>query len=288
MKPQQKQTQVVGRKDVATLKPSGEIVKREPATLAEVPEYLRRAPGQPQAGFEEVEQGDLTVPQMRLCQSLTPQRQEGEPKYIKSLREGEYFNTVTGENYGKLVQIVPLMFFKNRIRFRDKNEGGGILCRSDDMRTGIGDPGGACVTCQYNQFGSAKNGKGKGKACTEFYNFPALVVPEDGSVSPDSIVVRSFKSSGVPVAKDWLAMMRLRGIDMYGGVYEITSASKKFAEGTSYIEVVKPAGNVNKEGYEVAQRVFTMFAEMRRQGKIKIDQDDEAVDEPGASDESNS
>jgi hypothetical protein len=257
------------------------IEKHKPQQIESIPDYLQHSGSQ--AGFDEVEHGDMTVPQMRLCQSLTPQRHASEPKFIEGLTEGEYFNTVTEQNYSNVVQIVPLTFFKNRIRFRNKDEGGGILCRSDDMRIGVGDPGGPCLTCPYNQFGTAKNGKGKGKACTEFYNFPAVVLEQDGRLDPKNLVVRSFKSSGVPVAKDWLAMMRLRGIDMFGGVYTITSASKKFSEGTSYIEVVKNAGNAKKETYLAAKQLSEMFAEMRKQGKIKIDQEDE----PGSSDESN-
>lgn len=281
MKPQAKQ-QAPQKQPAA---PPAAIEKHKPQEIEAVPEYLQRTQGQPAAGFEEVQQGDMTVPQMRLCQSLTPQRDRSEPKYIEGLLEGEHFNTVTGENYGNLVHIVPLMFFKNRVYFRDKKEGGGILCRSDDMKTGIGEPGGSCATCPLNQFGSAKGGKGKGKACTEFYNFPSLVI-RDGEVSPNDLVVKSFKSSGVPVAKDWLALMRLRGIDMFGGIYDLTSVSKKFQEGTSYLEVVKNAGNVSLEAYQGAKAMYQMFSEMRAQGRIKIDQED-FVDEPGASDASN-
>lgn len=261
------------------------IEKHKPAAIEEVPKHLQRTAGAPQAGFEEVGAGDITIPQLRLCQALTPQKTEGEAKYIEGLRDGEHFNTVTGENYGKLVQIVPLMMYKNRIRFAPKDEGGGILCRSDDMVRGVGDPGVACVTCEFNKFGSAKNGEGKGKACTEFFNFPVLVIPEDGEIDPSHLAVKSFKSSGVPVAKDWLAKMRLRKVDMFGGVYALTSAPKKFAEGTSYIEVVNNAGFVEPTTYAVAKSVYEMFAAMRASGKIKIDEQehfDSASEDPDA------
>lgn len=248
------------------------IEKRQSSAIEQVPEHLRRTAGAPQAGFEEVQQGDMTVPQLRLCQSLTPQKTEGEAKYIEGLREGEHFNTVTGENYGKLVQIVPLLMYKNRIRFQDREQGGGILCRSDDMITGVGDPGGACATCKFNQFGSAKNGEGKGKACTEFFNFPVLVIPEDGEIDSSRLAVKSFKSSGVPVAKEWLAKMRMRKVDMFGGLYELTSAPKKFSQGTSYIEIVNNAGFVEAPTYAIAKAVYEMFATMREAGKIKVDE----------------
>lgn len=40
-------------------------------------------------------------------------------------------------------------------------------CTSWDGVTGQGTPGGACMTCPMNQFGTAREGKGKGKACRE-------------------------------------------------------------------------------------------------------------------------
>ncbi len=77
--------------------------KAPQGNIAEIPEYLRRAPGQGAAGFDEVEQGDLTLPRLALCQALTPQRDETEAKYIEGLEEGHYFNTLTGENYAHLL-----------------------------------------------------------------------------------------------------------------------------------------------------------------------------------------
>jgi hypothetical protein len=35
-------------------------------------------------------------------------------------------------------------------------------CTSRDMVKGVGNPGGECATCPHNEFGSAKNGHGKG------------------------------------------------------------------------------------------------------------------------------
>jgi len=265
------------------------IEKHQASAIEQIPAHLQRSAGAPQAGFEEVGQGDITIPQLRLCQALTPQKTEGEAKYIDGLRDGEHFNTVTEENYGKVVKIVPLMMYKNRIRFAPKDDGGGILCRSDDMVRGVGDPGVACATCEFNKFGTAKNGEGKGKACTEFFNFPVLVIPESGQIDQSCLAVKSFKSSGVPVAKDWLAKMRLRKVDMFGGVYELTSAPKKFAEGTSYIEVVNNAGFVEPQAYATAKAVYELFANMRAAGKIKIDeQETPFADEPGGSDAANS
>jgi len=53
-------------------------------------------------------------------------------------------------------------------------------CASADMEAGAGSPGGPCVACAFNQFGSAANGHGK--ACKEARLFFLL---RQGQVLPD-------------------------------------------------------------------------------------------------------
>ncbi|MCL2816114.1 MAG: hypothetical protein FWD23_16090 [Oscillospiraceae bacterium] len=58
------------------------------------------------------------------------------------------------------------------------------LCSSSDGKCGIGEPGGDCVTCALNRFGSGANGKGK--ACK---NMRVLYVLRDGDVVPIQITL---------------------------------------------------------------------------------------------------
>lgn len=53
------------------------------------------------------------------------------------------------------------------------------LCASVDGKTGMGDPGGACAVCPYNQFGTGK--EGKGKACK---NMRVMYLLRDGDCLP--------------------------------------------------------------------------------------------------------
>ena len=50
-------------------------------------------------------------------------------------------------------------------------------CTSRDGETGIGDPGGACDACPFNEFGSASGGTKSGKACREARGL--LFLPSD-------------------------------------------------------------------------------------------------------------
>jgi len=48
----------------------------------------------------------------------------------------------------------------------EQSDGAPPMCTSDDGVIGVGNPGGACKTCRFNQFNSALN-DGAGKACRE-------------------------------------------------------------------------------------------------------------------------
>lgn len=50
-----------------------------------------------------------------------------------------------------------------------EGEKGAPDCFSDDMDTGIGNPGGNCQQCPFSQWGTANKGKGKGQACQTRY-----------------------------------------------------------------------------------------------------------------------
>lgn len=62
-------------------------------------------------------------------------------------------------------------------------------CYSDDSVQGVGDPGGACATCAYAQFGS--DGKGRGQACKQmrvlFLLRPGQTLPTMVTIPPSSL-----------------------------------------------------------------------------------------------------
>lgn len=251
-----------------------DLAVKETESLAVMPSYLQHS-GKP-VGLEEMTRADWTLPRLGLCQSMSPQRKRSDPKHIEGLEEGDMFNSITRENYGKTVQVVPLMFFKNRFRFQE-GALGNILCQSADTVLGIGDPGGECKTCPMAQFGSS--GKGNSPACSLFYNYPSLILPKDGHIGLDLLVVASFKSSELKVARDWNALLRLRNADTFSGIYEFTTVEQKNDLGSWYTRVVKPAGWVSEQMYGFAKGAYDAVRETQEAGSLKVDLDQER--EPG-------
>jgi hypothetical protein len=276
MKPAVKQQAAPAKStQIQTAKPIAEVEK--------IPEWLQRNPGQPPMGLENLERTDMTLPRLAVAQALSPQLSESDPKYIEGLQKGMFFNTITREVYGKKVQVIPLLFYKSRILFNAMDTGGGMRCQSVDNITGIGDPGGTCVKCPLSQFGSARNGEGKGTACNQFFNY-AAVAASDGKFLPEGLLVFSLKSSALKVAKDWNALIRIRNLDIFAGVYDVTSVERKNDVGRWYEPVITPAGNISRESYEMARELYRGVAEMNKASKLHFDVEDM---EPGASDDSN-
>ena len=58
------------------------------------------------------------------------------------------------------------------------------LCSSVDGKSGCGEPGGDCATCDFNKFGSGENGKGK--MCK---NMRVLYLLRDGEYMPMQIIL---------------------------------------------------------------------------------------------------
>ena len=237
------------------------------------PDYLRPTPGEQPAGTENIDRSDMTLPRLGLCQNNSPQRIRTDAKYIEGLREGDFFNSITGEVYGERLQIVPLLFYKSRILFGEEM-GGPLRCQATDGLHGIGTPGGECTTCPLSQFGV----DGTKPECHKLFNYAALVVAKDGRVHPEGMLVFSLKSSGLKVAMDWNALIKLRRADIFAGVYEISSVHQKNDKGQWYAPVVKNAGWVSKDTHQSAQIAYAAVAELNRQGRLKHDVSDLAGD----------
>jgi hypothetical protein len=248
-------------------KKDNEIVRHDDAPLDAIPSYLAEEGGM--LGFEKMERSDMTLPRLGLCQSMTPQRKESNSTYIEGLKEGDYFNTITGERFGKLVQITPLLFYKTRIRFFPLDQGGGIRCQARDYVKGVGDPGGNCETCPFGQFIN-----GKKPDCNKFFNYPGLAWPEDTKPGPHSLLVVSFKSTGLKAAAAWNSLMNIRRRNMFTGVYRFTSAIQKNTAGQEWFSpVIKNAGWVSESVLSLVKNLFDAVNKAQQEGRLREDLD---------------
>lgn len=154
--------------------------------------YLRLAQSGLSAGMaEELEGLDsgferIKIPSAGSTVFEVPGEDPSEPDTVK-------------EFSGVILYHHPLLAY-----YKNKYTGGNNLpdCGNFDGVTGVGDPGGACAKCRYNQFGSGENGA---KACKnrrriyilrEGELFPLLLSLPTGSLKEFTRYIKRLLSQG--------------------------------------------------------------------------------------------
>jgi hypothetical protein len=195
---------------------------------------------------------------------MTPQRKKDNPLYITGLEEGAMFNTVTADIYGEKVEVIPLIFSKSRIYFRDLKEGGGILCQSFNGIDG-GTISPTCAACPNSHFGA----KGEAPLCNVFMNFASLLT---GS---KQLIAASFKSSGLKAARGWVTRLQMFNKPAYTQVYEIKTIPAKNQKGDFFAPVITFKRWATEEEFKFAA---AQFAAIKGQN-IVVDTEHEVDDE---------
>jgi len=198
-----------------------------------VPAYVRTGDTR---GTEHIHREDLQMPRLGLAQGLSPQLMPGDPNHIEGLSVGQMFNNLTHENYGR----GPLEFVVVRadpprgIEFFPLEQGGGIK----DFNVPLNDP--------RMLFGA----DGEKPVATRFYDFIIMLLPTQ------ELIALSFKSTGIKVAKQLNALIKLRNAPLFAGKYKLASVMTKNKAGTFAIFQVANAGFVDELTYHRAEAIY--------------------------------
>lgn len=232
--------------------------------IEEVPEFLRSSVGNA-AGLEDVDQSDILIPRLGLCQALSPQKRKSHSTYIEGLKEGDLFNTVTNQIYGPELDVILLFFFKNRIKYFDIDAGGGIDCISANGIDGGRISPDGCSVCKYSMFGNGEEivegEKQDAPSCTMYHNLMSFV-PTD--YTPIAI---SFKSTGLKVTKQLLAQIRMSRLPMYAKRYKITVSDAKKGDMEWFEKKLTSVGFVDADTYKQMEGHF----ESLKKANIRVD-----------------
>ena len=150
-------------------------------------------------------------------------------------------NTVDGEVDTKSIDGILIMTNITRAYWESDFSGGGDppACSSPNGKVGIGTPGGDCRACPLNQFGSAKDGEGRGKACNEKRFL--FMVTQDETLP---IVIKA-------------PAMSLKGAKKY--LFGLTSKRKAMHSVYTRLTLEK---DKNQDGIDYSRIVFTKIGEV--------------------------
>jgi len=180
-------------------------------------------------GTEKITKDDIQMPRLALCQAMSPELVEGGPRFIEGLKTGMFFNSLTGQIYGK----GPLKFAVVRCdppRHVEFTEDGKSIV---DYNVPANDP--------RTLFTTDAQGKSKPPIATKFYDYVVMLLDVDRNFE---LIALSLKSTNIKVAKKLNGLIKTRQAPLYAGAYTLESAMTTAGGHTFAICVIEcDAGN---------------------------------------------
>lgn len=175
----------------------------------------------------------VKIPSGGMLQFEIPGDDPENPEYSKSLEGVILFNHASGAYWPEGSEY---------------DENTTPLCSSVDGKSGIGEPGGTCAVCPLNQFGSALDGRGKGKACK---NMRVLYLLRDGEFMPLQVTLPPTS------------------IKPFNDFYSLCFASRRRGSCGSVVQIGLKKMNNGRDDYSVAtfRKVYDFTGEELAQMK---------------------
>lgn len=206
----------------------------------QLPAHLRDVSNQPARGSEQAGTDDITIPRIALVQALSPQIDDTDPAYIEGVKAGDIINSLTGENYGKELTIIPIYFNKEYVIWKDRKKGGGMFGVHQTKAEAVN-------ALQYLD------------PPVEDYNVEdtvqqfVFIVNADGSITEAMLSMSRTKMS---VSRKLQSLIRLTKMDSFACMYRLSVVAAQSDLGKYYNFAVTPAGYASEEHFYAAETCY--------------------------------
>lgn len=241
--------------EVATKAKEG---SKELAQTNEVPAFLADKM-ESQRGSEAVTAEDLTIPRLEQAQALSKCVKKGNANHIEGIEEGDFYNNVTRENYGKEVTLIPVFFKKEYLIWRDQEQGGGFA--------------GFELTEALAQVVVNDQEHPKEWAVVDTHQQFCILVKEDGHM--EQIVV-SMSKSKAKVSRKWNSLIAINQGDRFTRQYLYTSIEDTNSNNQNFANsMVSNKGFVTEEQFAKAEETFELINKGIAQADRTVDMDED-------------
>ena len=210
-------------------------------------------------GLEHFSSEDLVIPYMLIMQKLSPQLDGSD------LKEGQLVNSITLTPYDQPILFIPLQLTKQRRYWKERSDGGGMICGSVNTGAGLVPDVGSliskqCISCPENVWSD-----GKPPHCTFYRTFPSLVCGKDID-NMDKLIAVSFPETNKftgGAGKTLANMARMAGGDLFSRIYTLKSVEKQNSQGQKFyaLAIEKPS-KIHEDDYSQALEYFNMLNTM--------------------------
>lgn len=228
---------------------SEELVKTGTTALATIPDYDAD-------GLDQITSEDLVIPQLKICQAMSPEKDKATKVFIEKLTEGDLFRTGTKEIIGdRPVEFVVASWSKYGA-VREKGTGKFIEAVAfNDPRTAFG-PNGAKPTVDLTY---------------EFY----IIMP---GFEPAFAVMRLDKTK-IKAAKDVVNQFKPTG-GVSKGLFKLTPIREVSTDGKPFYGFrIALVGKATPEQYFAAKALYALVQSGAAKVAEDTAQDGEVIDD---------
>lgn len=223
-------------------------------------------------GSEDVSTQDLVIPRLEIIQDLSPQRKKSEPEYIEGAEEGMMYNTVSKQLYAGDVIIVPVLFRKEYIIWKNRKMGGGFIGSYHSM---------AEAEEALSKLDNPVD-KDKGplyEIVDTHQNFCLLLAPESTAENPiGEEIVLSFSKSKAKIGRQMNSIIKMRGGDRWSSAYRLSVVPDENRNGDKFFNYkIAPIGYVPPAVAAWGEKLYEDVKSFRKD--VARDADIESVDE---------
>lgn len=215
------------------------VAKNENSNLAvitdERPDYLNESSVR---GNEEVQADDLSLPRLQIIQDLSPQRKKTQPEYIEGAEEGMVFNTISNRLYVGPITVVPVLFRKEFIIWKDRDSGGGFR--------------GAYPSAEDAHAAMVDLEDGSDCEVVDTAQHFCLVVNED--TIEESVI--SMSKSQMKVSRQLNSLARMAGGDRFSNAYSFEAVAVDGPKGNYFNWKIKRLGYVSEPVYRQGEALY--------------------------------
>lgn len=245
------------------------------------------------AGVGDIGAADIKMPFLAVLQSNSPQLKPGSEKQIIGASMGQFFNTATNKTLGDTINVVPVMYKRAVVEWKDRDSGGGWVGTHPGEYLAQLQAAGKTYKDEKGRV-RLKSGGAPSKddnVLVETGYFFMMVLDESGHIiSKALLALSSTQWKAARTLNSLIASIKLTvnnqqvPAPMFSQVYTLATGLQRNNAGEWYGINVKHVGPVqSKETYEAAKK-FREFAKTANITPVQ-DTDDDLPEAAGGNSE---
>tara|TARA_B100000035_G_C21000490_1_gene554659 strand:+ start:236 stop:901 length:666 start_codon:yes stop_codon:yes gene_type:complete len=170
-------------------------------------------------GNENVSSEHISVPRVKLLQKMNNEVDPNHSEYIEGAKEGDFINTVTGENYGSSMYVVNVHFKEEFVVWKKREKGGGLI--------------GNFLTRKEAEEYLTDNGlEADEYDITQTQIHTLLRLDDETSEVSDIPFLFDCASSKLKVSREWNTKIMKQGGDRFSYLWKMSSVPQSNAKGS--------------------------------------------------------